>query len=154
MFYFGWTAGLQWLWIWFRDSLTYLPHGWANLSEHRLPAHSSFLRNYTFSRWLTNRGYFRDVGYSISLSTPVINYSLIKIVNLQHSNNNPILAGNILIIFICIRFRSRMLATMTDTNRWKASVNTTWVSTVKVALIITILLLTTNWEKTKSFIKF
>ena len=105
MFYFGWTAGLQWLWIWFRDSLTYLPHGWANLSKHRLPAHSSFLRNYTFSRWLTNRGYFRDVGYSISLSTPVINYSLIKIVNLQHSNNNPILAGNILIIFICIGFR-------------------------------------------------
>ena len=26
-----------------------------------------------------------------------------------------------------------MLATMTDTDRWKASVNTTWVSTVKVA---------------------
>ena len=30
-------------------------------------------------------------------------------------------------------YKTRMLATMTDTDRWKASVNTTWVSMVKVA---------------------
>ena len=43
------------------------------------------------------------------LSTTVINYSLIKIVNLQYSNNNPILSGVYFDHLYLLRFNTCVL---------------------------------------------
>ena len=81
------------------DSLMYLTHGWANL-----PIPPSWESIPALDDWQTE-----DILEMSDLSTTVINYSLIKIVNLQYSNNNPILSGVYFDHLYLLRFNTCVL---------------------------------------------